>query len=144
MTGKPAVTALIGLCCTLAVGGCAKVSAPTSTHYKPAALATATTEAGARQVTLTEEAARRIGLQTEAIRAEGKLLVLPSAAVIYDPKGGALVYTATSALTFLRVPVQIVKADAQHVWASSGPKVGTQVVTTGASQVYGAEFEVGH
>lgn len=144
MTRRAAVWALTGLCAASALGACAEVKQASSTHYKPAALSSVTSKPGVKQVTLTEEAARRIGLTTVAVRADQGVLVVPSEAVIYDAQGRSLVYTAIAPLTFVRADAVVTTSKAKDSWLSSGPPVGTLVVTTGASEVYGAEFEVGH
>lgn len=144
MTRRAAVWALAGLSVAAASGACAEVKPASSTHYKPAALSSVTGQPGVKQVTLTEEAARRIGLTTVAVRADQGVLVVPSEAVIYDAQGRSLVYTATGPLTFVRADAVVTTSRAKESWLSSGPAVGTPVVTTGASEVYGAEFEVGH
>ena len=54
------------------------------------------------------------------------------------------VTVALDPLTYQREIVEVVIDDGRIVKLSRGPKVGTQVVTTGANQVWGAELGVGH
>lgn len=144
MNRRASGLALAALCIALAVSACAEVKATSSSHYKPAALSSVAGSQDVKQVTFTEEAAGRVGLRTALVRPDAGMLVVPSEAIIYNPNGQALVYTATSPLTFVRAPVTVTRSDARDTWVSSGPPAGTAVVTTGASEVYGAEFEVGH
>lgn len=144
MIRRAPLVALTGLTTALVVGGCSEVNAASTTHYIPAALSTVAGSDGVKQVTFTREAAGRIRLRTAPVRADRGMLVLPSEAVIYDPTGRSWVYTAASPLTFVRAQLSIATGNARDTWVTSGPPVGTEVVTTGAAEVYGAEFEVGH
>jgi hypothetical protein len=98
----------------------------------------------AKRVTFLPEGARRVGLQTAEVGRKGGLKVIPYAALIYDADGKAFVYTSPKPLTYLRQEVEIDRVEGSRVWLSAGPPAGTKVVTTGAAEVYGSEFEVDH
>ena len=100
------------------------------------------------RVILSEEAARRLGIETEPIReAQGsagiEALVVPYAAVLYDPAGDAWSYTSPEPLVFVRQPIQVTDIRGGEAYLSSGPPAGTRVVTVGASELLGIEYEVG-
>jgi len=97
-----------------------------------------------KRVTLETEAARRIGLETAVVGQEAGRKVIPIAAVIYDPEGEAFAYTSPKPLVFVREKVRVDDVEGGRAWLSEGPRAGTQVVTTGAAEVYGSEFEVDH
>ena len=100
------------------------------------------------RVILTAEALDRLGIETVAVRAtatgpELGGLVIPYAAVLYDAAGKTWTYTNPQPRVFVRQPIHIdhIAGDIAHL--SSGPEVGTLVVTVGASELLGTEYEVG-
>jgi hypothetical protein len=97
-----------------------------------------------KRVTLQADAARRVGLETAAVLEEAGTKVIPIAAVIYDPAGGAWAYTSPEPLVFVRKKVRVDDVEGARARLSKGPRAGTEVVTTGAAEVYGTEFEVDH
>lgn len=108
-----------------------------------------------KKVVFTADAAKRTGIQVATVeekqvppkrRATGQVTrkVVPYSALIYTPDGREWVYTVPANLTYVRHPIQIAYIKGDMVVLAEGPAVGTQVVTTGAAEVYGTEFEVGH
>ena len=53
-------------------------------------------------------------------------------------------YTSPDTLEFLRVSVVVERIEGPLAYLSKGPPVRTDVVTTGAAELYGTEFELGH
>ena len=111
---------------------------------------------GVNRVTLTEQALKDLGISTAAVRlakvtssgaatraATAEMTAVPTTAVIYDPKGAAWVYTTSAARTYVRAPIVIDHITDGLTYLRSGPPVGTQVVTVGASELMGAEYGVG-
>ena len=101
------------------------------------------------RVTLTEHAARRLRIQTAEVREvattrSGRRMVVPYAAVLYDAQGDTWVYASPESLRYVRHAIEIDYIDGDMAVLSSGPPVGTTVVTVGALQLFGAEFEIGH
>ena len=103
-------------------------------------------------LTLTEKAVERIGIQTTAVseemiaHSEARLrLVVPYSAILYDISGRTWVYTNPEPLNYVRheVKVDFVEGGSKAI-LSEGPHVGAQVVTVGASELYGTEYQVGH
>jgi hypothetical protein len=70
--------------------------------------------------------------------------VIPYSAVLYDASGDAWVYTSPGPLEFVRARVAIDKIDGDLAVLQEGPAAGTQVVTVGAAELFGAESGVGH
>jgi len=96
------------------------------------------------RVILTERAAERIDLQTTSVgRAPGGLVV-PSTAVFVDTEGVWWVYTRPEPLVFVRHEIGLVTQDGGHAFLSSGPPVGTEVVTVGVAELSGAEADISH
>ena len=139
---RPAVVA--AACASVTLAACSEVEEKSATSYEPSSLSAIKGSEDVQQVTLTAESAGRIGLRTAAIRADGRLTVVPTDAVIYDAEGHSYVYTAPKPLSYVRAEVRVAGGDGRSTRLSDGPPAGTRVVTTGAAEVYGSEFEVGH
>jgi hypothetical protein len=69
--------------------------------------------------------------------------VVPYAAVLYDIHGGEWVYTSPEPLVYVRAPVVVEYIDGETAVLSDGPPADTEVVTAGASELYGAESGIG-
>jgi hypothetical protein len=99
------------------------------------------------RVTLSADAARRLGIQTEVVResavAGQPRTVVPYAAVLYDVTGLTYAYANPAPLVFVRVPLTVDFVTGDLAVLTGGPPVGTAVVTVGASELFGTEFEVG-
>ena len=102
------------------------------------------------KVELTEKAIERIDINTEEVSEEQTttgqqtVKVVPYSSLIYSPMGDVWVYTVKEPHVFVR---QVVKVDfirGDKAFLSEGPPTGTPVVTQGAAELYGTEYEVGH
>jgi len=97
------------------------------------------------RVILTADAAKRIDIQTAPARNEqvngAQHEVIPYDAVLYDAHGEAWTYTSPAPLTFVRHHITVDSIDGDRAILSEGPPAGMAVVTVGAAQLYGAEFE---
>ena len=100
---------------------------------------------GLAHVTLTAQAAQRLDIQTAAVRSvqmKGAFQkVVPYSAILYDKEGHAWVYTSLDSLTFVRAPVTVDHVAGDLAILSSGPPLGSAVVTVGAAELYGSEEE---
>jgi hypothetical protein len=67
--------------------------------------------------------------------------VVPYASIIYDNQGATWVYAGDGPLSFVRESVTIEEIQGDQVIVKDGPATGSQVVTTGAEELFGAEFE---
>ena len=115
----------------------------TATHHEPAKLEPIK-GTDVQRVIFDAEAAKRVGLKTAPIRQDGQETVIPYDAVIYTPDGTEYTYTAPKPLTYVRQEIEVERVDGDSVILSEGPPAGTEVVTVGAAEVYGTEFEVAH
>ena len=69
--------------------------------------------------------------------------VLPRASIIYDIYGGTWVYVQTAPHTFARQRVRISYFVGDEALVEEGPVAGSLVVTDGAAELFGTEFEFG-
>jgi hypothetical protein len=144
MIWRARITVAALLVAGAAGSGCAAVKdEDTHSEYQPAVLQPIK-GSDVKRVVLTAEGARRIGLQTAPVRRDGARTALPIAAVLYDEKGAPFTYTSPARLTFVRAKLTIASVAHGRAVLSAGPPAGTAVVTTGAAEVYGTEFEVDH
>ena len=97
------------------------------------------------RLTLTEKAAERLGLETAQVRAEqvdgAEQLVVPYAALLYDPSGVTWVYVNVEPLVFVRQAIVVDSIQGDDVFLSEGPEAGANVVTLGATELFGSESE---
>ena len=100
------------------------------------------------RVILSEMAAQRLDIQTTEVTSEERdgapRKVIPYGAVLYDQNGAAWTYTNPEPLTFVRHPITVEMIDGDRAWLAEGPPDGTAVVSVGAAELYGTEYEVGH
>ena len=140
------LTVVLSLCTVLATA-CGSTAGTATSNARAEEPARVEPIAGTElsRVILTEEAAHRLDLQTEEARTEeveGELhLVISYAALIYDVEGEAWAYTNPEPLTFVRHSLEIEDIEGDLVVLAEGPPAGTAVVTVGAAELYGAEFE---
>lgn len=99
-----------------------------------------------KRVILTEKAAERLGIQTALVREEQvdgtQRLVVPYAALIYGLNGETWAYIRPGPLTFVREAITVDFIEGDIVVLLVGPPIGTEVVTVGVAELYGAETGV--
>jgi hypothetical protein len=130
----------------LGIVGCVR-SVGASNDSEPARLE-AITGTSLHRVILTEAALENVGIRTEPSReatsnGTTSRSAVPMTAVIYDPTGTPWVYSNPDTRTYVRVPIVIDHTSATTAYLTSGPPVGTAVVTVGASELLGTEYGVG-
>jgi len=99
------------------------------------------------QLQLTERAVQRLGIVTQPVRqtrAAGQPAheVIPYAAVVYDTDGSTWTYVNTAARTYERRPVTVTEIDGAVALLSAGPPAGAPVVTVGAAELLGTEYNI--
>ena len=94
------------------------------------------------KITLTDEAARRVALQTTVVGARGAELTVHHGALVYDKKGLPWVFAVVGPRTYVRSAVTVKHVDGDLVTLSAGPPAGTEVVTVGAIELWGAELGI--
>jgi hypothetical protein len=115
----------------------------TASHHDPAELEPIK-GTDVNRVIIDAEGVERAGIQTAPIRQNGQGTVMPHSAVIYDAEGHTYTYTSPEPRTYVRQKIVIDDVVGDSVMLFDGPPAGTEVVTVGAAEVYGSEFEVAH
>jgi hypothetical protein len=98
---------------------------------------------GLKTLTLSEKAAQRLGVETAEVGAAGSGTSIPYAAIVYDAQGKTWTYVNEQPLVYKRAEITVDDISGDTARLSAGPPAGTQVVTTGAAELYGAEIGVG-
>lgn len=97
------------------------------------------------RVILTDASARRLGIQTaavESVSGPGTITAMvPYSAVIYDAAGDTWVYTSPAPMTYVRHAVSIESIDGDMAYLTAGPAAGTEVVSVGSAELFGAEHQ---
>ena len=124
----------------LALGAC---NSGTTAAPKVEAITIVERESGLKVLTLSEKAAERLGVATAEVAGSGSSLTIPYAAIVYDAQGATWTYVTTEPLVYMRESVTVDVIDGAVAHISAGLPTGTQVVTTGAAELYGAEIGVG-
>ena len=83
-------------------------------------------------------------LVTLPLVGEERARTVPAAAIVLDASGSAWVYTCEGEGAFRRARVDPIRRAGDLVLFERGPASGTCVVSVGAAEVFGAEFEPGH
>ena len=138
---NPVCAAVVAVAVAASLSGCKQVDSATAAVYEPATVE-AVGDLGIKQVTLAEEGAALIGLATAIAQRADPYTTVPYAALIYDGQGVPWVYTAVRPLTFLRVQVVVDRIEGDLVMLSGGLAPGSEVVTVGAAEVFGAELGI--
>lgn len=99
---------------------------------------------GIAKLTLTQRGVDRLELKTEPVTAgTGTEVLIPYGALMYDANGKTWVYTNPAPRVYERQEVTVSRVQSGVVTATAGPPAGTQVVTVGAAELFGAEFNTG-
>jgi hypothetical protein len=102
----------------------------------------------AKQVRLTERAVERLGIATEAVREQKVTLngkngtheVIPYSAVNND--GSTWTFVRIGARTYLRERITVASIDGSVAVLTQGPAPGAAVVTVGAPELLGTEYNI--
>ena len=102
------------------------------------------------QVKLTAPAMHRIGIATRPLEMAKVSLdgrsadhkVIPYSAVVYDTDGSTWTYVNTAPQIFLREPVTVGAIVGETAILTEGPDVGASVVTVGAPELLGTEYNI--
>jgi uncharacterized protein YcfL len=135
---------LFGVCAVALLvfvsGSSSESAAGTEAKSQPYEIGEKDATTGIASVTLTEKAAERAGIETAAVEdVAAGILAVPYSAIWYDAKGNAFVYTVTAPLSYIRVPITVDHVEGDQAILSAGPSAGTEVVTQGVAELYGAE-----
>lgn len=144
------VAALLAVCAVALLvfisGSSSETAAGTTTKSGPAVIGDKNESTGIASVTLIEKAAERLGIETVAVAEANDVregssgsLAVPYGAILYDAKGSSFVYTVAGPLSYVRAPITVEYVEGDQAILSAGPSVGTQVVSVGVAELYGAE-----
>lgn len=135
---------LIAILSALSLSACGAEIPVTGEEEKPVQLEPIT-GTDLNRITLTEKAAERLGLETVPVvtkQVDGaERLVIPYAALLYDPSGQAWVYVNVEPLVFVRQAITVDDITGDQVILAEGPESGANVVTMGATELFGSESE---
>ena len=131
----------------LALTGCSDTSVQEESGASDVATVERIEGSDVARVTLSEDAARRLDITTARVTelrgGRQARSAIPYAAVLYDPNGDTWAYTNPEPLVFVRSPISVVTIEGNRAVLSAGPSAGTRVVTVGAAELLGTEYEVG-
>ena len=140
------VAALL-LLAALSLAGCQRGGEDVAAADEPAMVEPVEGSDDLLQVTLTADAAERIDLQTAVVRTQGEgaaeRTILPYSAIVYETDGETWVYTSTGDLSFVREHIAVQEIEGDRAVLSEGPAAGTEVVTVGVAELFGAEHGIG-
>ena len=100
------------------------------------------------QLQLTERAVQRLGIVTQPVRQttaadhRDGAEVIPYSAVVYDTDGSTWTYVNTASRTYQRTPITVADIYRDIAVLSAGPPAGTAVVTVGAAELLGTEYNI--
>jgi hypothetical protein len=100
-----------------------------------------------KRVLLSAEAVKRLGIETSKVRVRAvgggrRQEVIPYSAVLYTPGGQTFSYTSPEPRVFVRQVIRVDHITAGKAYLTRGPRPGTAVVTVGAPELFGVEYEV--
>ena len=135
----------------LVVGAAVALAGCASTTAAEAPPATVTQVAGSQipRLQLTDRAIQRLGIVTRPVAeapaaagSTGQRKIIPYPAVVYDTDGSTWVYVNTAAGTYRRQPITVAAIQGDVAVLASGPAVGAAVVTVGAAELLGTEYNI--
>lgn len=139
--GKRLTALIFAAYLPLFIAGCAQV--PEAAPPDDPAVLAEVPGTDLHRITLTEQAVERLGLKTDATATDPQTQKLTVAylAILYDSKGRTWVYTNPEPLVYVRAPITVQRINGDVAQLTDGPPAGTAVVTTGAAELFGAEFD---
>jgi hypothetical protein len=147
MPANKLIPAAFAVVAAALLAGCGAASAHSD---PPPAVVKSVPGTAAKQLLLTEQAVHRLGIATEPVRVakvalagrRGPHKVIPYAAVVYDNDGSTWTYVNTAPRTFLRQRIDVGAIDGSTALLVSGPALGAAVVTVGAPELLGTEYDI--
>jgi hypothetical protein len=85
----------------------------------------------------------RVFVEVPLADSGGARTVVPYSSIVYDLEGRTWVYVSPEPLVFQREEVEVEGIEGDIAVLSSGPPVGTEVVMTGTTELFGVESGVG-
>jgi hypothetical protein len=125
----------------LPLAGCGQAPASTTKAKEPYT-SEPVGDSGVKRLTLTDKAVERLALDTALVTQVGDRLVIPYAALLYLPDGTTITYTNPDGHAYVREQVTVESIRDDQAVLTAGPPAGTQVVTIGGAELWGAEFGI--
>ncbi len=88
-------------------------------------------------------AGERVAVEIPTLESKLEALIIPFNAVLHDIHGGQWVYAKTADHTYTRKRIQVARLAGGDAVLTTGPAVGTQIVTDGSAELFGTEFMTG-
>ena len=103
-----------------------------------------------KQLNLTQHAVQRLGIRTVAVRTaqatldgrQGTYRVIPYSAVVYDNDGSTWAFVNTAPRTYVRQQIAVGAIQGSTAVLTAGPASGAAVVTVGAPELLGTEYNI--
>jgi hypothetical protein len=86
---------------------------------------------------------QRVFVEVSMVPSGATQKIVPYDAMLYDLNGKAWVFTNPEPLVYIRAPITVDYIEGDLAVLSEGPPAGTEVVTAGASELFGAETGIG-
>jgi hypothetical protein len=145
-TKSPASLAPVAVA-ALFLTGCAAASAG---QDPPPAVVKSIPGSAVKQLRLTGQAIHRLGIVTAAVRAaqtavdgrRGTYKLIPYSAVVYDNDGSTWAFVNTAARTYIRQRITVGAIQGVTAVLTAGPAAGAAVVTVGAPELLGTEYNI--
>jgi len=134
------VAVLAALAAALVLGACSEVES--NVRENQPYTVEGPEDAAIKTVKMADATAALLPVETVTVRKDGRRKVVSHSAVIYNPDGGAFVYTKPKAETYIRAPIDIVRVSGDRAVLSDGPPAGTTIVTTGSAELLATEYEI--
>lgn len=134
----------------VAVAAVVTACGQTTAELQPSAKVTKIPGSVVQQVELTRPALQRLGIATTPVRVANVAVdgrsrphkVIPYSAVVYDTNGLAWTYVNTAPRTYRRQPITVLDIHGATAVLARGPAAGASVVTVGAPELLGAEYNI--
>lgn len=88
-------------------------------------------------------AGERIAVEIPTLESKLEAPIIPFNAVLHDIHGGQWVYAKTAEHTYTRKRIQVARLAGADAVLTTGPAVGTPIVTDGSAELFGTEFMTG-
>jgi len=88
-------------------------------------------------------AGERVAVEIPTLESKLEALVIPFNAVLHDINGGQWVYAQTAEHVYTRKRIQVARLADRDAILTTGPAVGTKIVTDGSAELFGTEFMTG-
>ena len=141
--GTDAMIVGLALVALGAAGCAATAAAETEARARPSS--SRSRAATSSRCVLTEQAVERLGLQMAPSPSGRAARSSPTRPSSTTRSGDTWVYTSPKPLTFVRTPDHgLRRSPATRRCSATGPTRGTEVVTVGTAELFGAEKEIGY